>query len=146
MTKITLIGNKLAVKDNEFVYMGPVAECDECKFKKMCHGNLEKGVKYKITEIRATTHPCSIHSEGVKVVEVIPSELNINIESKKALEGLTISHKDVSCDNVLCENYLYCKPQIESGKYKILSVLNTKVKCPLGNSLKRVLIKPIKEE
>ena len=38
---ITLIGKDLAKKGQEFVFLGPADECDSCRFKSSCVGNLE---------------------------------------------------------------------------------------------------------
>ncbi|MDK2790268.1 MAG: uncharacterized protein PWP15_775 [Methanothermococcus sp.] len=143
MKKITLIGSELAKTGNEFIYVGLLEECESCRFKRICHNNLEEGKRYKIVSVRSANHPCDIHENGVKVVEVVPAEFVIIIESKKALEGVTLSHSDIQCDNVLCENYLLCHPEGICEKYKVVSVLNEKIKCPKGISVKKVVISPL---
>ncbi|EHP84887.1 UPF0179 family protein [Methanotorris formicicus] len=142
MKKITLIGSKLAKMGNEFVYMGILEECETCKFKRICHDNLEVGRRYKIVSVRSANHQCKIHEDGVKVVEVVPAEFVIMVEAKKALEGVTLTHNPINCENVFCENYIYCNPEgIDEGdRYKILSVMNEKIKCEKGRSLRKVVI------
>lgn len=49
---ITLIGKDLAKEGNEFVFYGPVEECESCRFKSSCINSLEKGRKYVIIEVR----------------------------------------------------------------------------------------------
>lgn len=87
-SKITLIGSKLAKTGGEFIYLGEIEECKNCKFKRLCHGNLEVGRKYKIVSVRSANHPCIVHEGGVKVVEVVLADLTIMIESKRHLKEL----------------------------------------------------------
>jgi len=143
MKKITLIGSELAKTGNEFIYLGLLEECESCRFKRICHNNLEIGTRYKIVSVRSANHPCTVHENGVKVVEVAPAEFTILIESKKALEGVTLTHNDVQCDKVCCKNYLSCHPEGISGKYKVSQISSEKVECPKGNSLKKVSIIPV---
>ena len=49
---ITLIGKDLAQKGTEFVFLGPAEECDDCRFKSSCIGNLELNRKYVITDVK----------------------------------------------------------------------------------------------
>ncbi|MBW9222011.1 UPF0179 family protein [Methanothermococcus sp. SCGC AD-155-C09] len=142
--RITVLGSKLAKTGNEFIYCGILKECEFCKFKKICHEGMEVGKRYKIIGVRSTDHPCVIHEEGVKVVEIKPSEeITLLIESKKALEGLTISCNESHCNNIFCENYILCNPEGLPKKYKIVKVFNDKINCPKGHSLKRVTISPV---
>ena len=143
MKKITLIGSKMAKMGNEFIYMGVLEECETCKFKRICHNNLEVGGRYKIVSVRSANHQCKVHEDGVKVVEVIPSEFVIMVEAKKALEGVTLTHNPINCENIFCENYIYCNPEgiNEGDKYKIISVMNEKIKCQKGISMRKVIIK-----
>ncbi|MBA2861679.1 UPF0179 family protein [Methanococcus maripaludis] len=145
MKKITLIGSELAKTGNEFIYLGPLEECEPCRFKRICHNNLDVGTRYKIVSVRSANHPCTVHENGVKVVEVMPAEFTIIIESKKALEGVTLTHVDVHCDRVCCENYLSCHPEGISGKYRVSSILPEKVECKKGNSLKKISIVPVQQ-
>ena len=68
MKKITLIGSELAKTGNEFIYLGLLEECESCRFKRICHNNLEIGTRYKIVSVRSANHPCTVHENGVKVV------------------------------------------------------------------------------
>ncbi|ACV25131.1 UPF0179 family protein [Methanocaldococcus fervens] len=146
-SKITLIGSKLAKTGGEFVYLGEIEECKNCKFRRLCHGNLEVGRKYKIISVRSANHPCTVHEGGVKVVEVVLADLTIMIESKKALEGVILNHKPINCENFDCEYYNFCNPDgiMEGEKYKIKQVLNEKINCPNGKSLKKVVIEIVED-
>ena len=69
MPLVTLIGEKLAKKDEEFIYIGPNNECRNCKLKTVCF-NLKPGRKYRITNIRDKRHNCNVHEGTAAVVEV----------------------------------------------------------------------------
>ncbi|XRO75860.1 UPF0179 family protein [Methanocaldococcus sp. 28A] len=147
-SKITLIGSKLAKTGGEFIYLGEIEECNNCKFKRLCHGNLEVGRKYKIISVRSANHPCIVHEGGVKVVEVILADLTIMIEAKKALEGVNINYEPITCENFNCEYYNFCNPEgIKAGeKYKIKQILNEKINCPKGKSLKKVVVELVEDK
>ena len=145
--RITLIGSKIAKTGNEFIYYGILEDCESCRFKKICHDGLIVGKRYKILSVRSANHPCKVHESGVKVVEIEPSkDIVLIVESRKALEGLTLSHRDVQCNNMLCENYDLCHPEGINGKYRISKVYDEKIKCPKGYSLKKVEVSPINDE
>jgi len=139
----TLIGTKLAKEGVEFIYCGPLPECIDCRFKKTCHNSLELGTRYVINSVRSNKYPCKIHSEGVKIVEIAPvNEMTITIPSKNALEGLTLSHDNKLCENILCKNYIMCNPDGIPNKYKIVKIIN-KINCPRGKSLTSAIVKPV---
>ena len=74
---ITLIGKDLAYEGNEFVYLGPASECEDCKFKSSCIGNLEPNRKYVITGVKDNEQKCPIHSENIVVpvdIEAVAAE------------------------------------------------------------------------
>ncbi|WP_423793259.1 UPF0179 family protein [Methanocaldococcus indicus] len=139
---ITLIGSKLAKTGEEFLYVGELDECEKCRFKKLCHGNLEKGRIYKIVSVRSSNHPCPIFDEGVKVVEVKLANLTIMVDAKKALEGMTLHFEPIKCDNYECPYYKYCSPSgiYEGEKFEIIKVFNEKINCKNNRTLKKVLI------
>ena len=53
MPLVTLIGEKLAIEDAEFTYLGPQNDCRNCKLKTVCF-NLKPGRRYKITTVSYT--------------------------------------------------------------------------------------------
>ncbi|CAB3289097.1 conserved protein of unknown function [Methanocaldococcus lauensis] len=146
--KITLIGSRLAKTGKEFIYLGMIEECNNCKFKRLCHGNLEVGRLYKIISVRSANHPCPVHEDGVKVVEVVLADLTIMVESKKAIEGVILNYEPINCDNFDCVYYNFCKPEFikEGEKFKIKNVINEKINCPNGKSLKKVVIELIENK
>jgi uncharacterized protein (UPF0179 family) len=88
MPLVTLIGEKLAKNEAEFIYIGPNNECRNCKLKTVCF-NLKIGRKYKITNIRDKRHNCNVHEGTVAVVEVQEMPIITAIE-KKYSEGSKI--------------------------------------------------------
>ncbi|HIQ32919.1 MAG TPA: UPF0179 family protein [Methanothermococcus okinawensis] len=141
--KVTLIGSRLAKTGNEFIYYGMLKECDSCRFKKICHEGMVVGRRYRILCVRSADHPCKVHEGGVKVVEIEESqEITMLIESRKALEGLTLSDS-INCNNIVCENYFLCNPEGLPEKYRIVKVFKEKISCPKGYSLRKVVVSPV---
>ena len=141
MAIVTLIGENLAKKGMEFVYVGPLTECRDCKLRNACF-NLEPGRMYKITKVRDTKHECKIHEGGkVRAVEVEKVPVEAAIPAKMAVEGTMIRFEPEKCMNLGCENYALCNPLglKEGSKYRIKKIKGD-VKCPEGNTLKLVLL------
>lgn len=138
MVTITLIGEHQAKEGEQFVYMGPLTECRDCKLKAVCF-NLDVGNAYKITVIRDVHHECKIHEEGVRVVEVEKIPMRCAVGQKYAMEGSLITLEDPRCKNLACEKYRLCRPPgLEHGtKYKV-TVVKGEVECPEGNKLVEV--------
>jgi len=135
MALVTLIGEKLAKVDNEFIYIGPNNECRNCKLKTVCF-NLKVGRKYKITNVREKRHNCNVHEGTVAVVEVKELPITTSID-KNLSEGSTVSIEKKECDNIGCENYDLCKIKLQKDKkYKIIKTYEI-IKCPLGYELKK---------
>ncbi len=82
----------------KFVFTGPADECHNCKFFLSCTGNpqLEIGRIYEILKIRSIKHECLISEDGVVAVEVVEAPITLMIQSKYAIEGLTITFQPVS--------------------------------------------------
>ncbi len=137
MTFITLIGEKLAKKGTEFVYMGMGKACRGCKLKMVC-SNLKKGRHYRITNVRDKHHDCALHEGGVRAVEIEEIPMVVNIPKDNAT-GSVVSFEPLSCKNRGCPNFLVCHPLINNKKYKIVKVLET-VECPEGFHLKKVIL------
>jgi len=69
MPLVTLIGEKLAKENDEFIYLGPQNDCKNCKLKTVCF-NLKQGSQYKIIKVRDKRHNCNVHEGNAAVVEV----------------------------------------------------------------------------
>lgn len=121
---ITLIGKQLAKEGQEFIFLGPCEECDNCRFKSSCTGNLEENRKYVITEVRDNEQKCPIHGEGLVVpVEVDRASIDILTTSKNIFEGSTFTFNAPDCDEEDCEYHELCFPEglMENDKCIVLN-------------------------
>jgi uncharacterized protein (UPF0179 family) len=141
---ITLIGIKLAEKGLKFMYYGPSAECEECRFKSTCIDSLEEGRMYIITDVKETEHPCPVHELGkVKVVEAERADITALVDSKKAFEGSVLIFEFPECDSE-CTMKDLCFPEGLYGgdKCKIIKTMGKSPdKCVKGLNLSLVLLK-----
>ncbi len=136
MANITLLGKPLATSGYEFYYLGPMEECADCKFKKVCF-NLEEGSKYRVTALRSQDHEChEFDSDVVTVVEVEKLPTLASVPKKQAIEGSKITYKNSECKNVSCEHYSICHPigKTQGTKYTVQKV-NGDLDCPLDEEL-----------
>ena len=120
---ITLIGKELAVKGKEFVFLGPAPECENCRFKSSCVGNLELNRKYVVTDVRENEQKCPVHAEGVVVpVEVDRAKIEVLTSSKNIFEGSTFTYNAPDCDEK-CDFHDLCFPDglIENDKCIVLN-------------------------
>ena len=120
---ITLIGKDLAQKGVEFVYLGPAEECNDCKFKSTCIGNLEVNRKYVITDIKDNEQKCPLHAENAVIpVEIERAEIDILTTSKNIFEGSTFTYNAPECDEH-CEFHDLCFPEglIENDKCIVIA-------------------------
>lgn len=136
MPLVTLIGEKLAKKDSEFVYLGPNSECKNCKLKTVCF-NLKPGRTYKITNVRDKRHSCNVHEGTATVVEV--KEMPIITAVDKGLsEGSESTIEKKECNSIGCINYEFCSVILQKDKkYKITKVYEN-IDCPMGYELQKV--------
>jgi uncharacterized protein len=119
MGAVTIIGEQLAKKGTEFVYLGPLIECRNCKVKTVCF-NLRPYHAYKIINIRDKKHACNVHDGPGVVVEVEELPIRTTID-KKLSKGSIAQLEPHRCDHVFCEYYDICTTQaIQKGrKYRI---------------------------
>jgi len=137
---ITLIGTRLAIVGNEFIFYGPAAECEGCKLKNTCN-NLKVRNKYRIVDIKKEqVHKCAIHDIGVYAVEVVPGQTVALVDSKKAFNGSKIIYEPPDCKEFDCTEY---KVGLNVGdKYTIVELLNEeRPQCPMEYSLKAVVLR-----
>jgi uncharacterized protein (UPF0179 family) len=139
-TKITLIGTHLAKSGLEFIYEGPLPECESCKVRKACH-NLQPGKRYRITGVRTgSKHECLVHKDGACAVDVMESPLIALINADMAIVNSTI-HYLGGCTKVECRSHELCNPDgiIEGEKYLVGEILgNAPDTCERGRILKLV--------
>jgi len=135
MPLVTLIGEKLAKKENEFTYLGPNNECRNCKLKTVCF-NLKPGRKYKITSVRDKRHNCNVHEGTAAVVEVHEMPILTAIDKKLSNES-KIKIENNGCKSIGCINYELCSVTLQKDKeYKIIKVYGS-IDCPIGHDLQK---------
>jgi len=139
MPLITLIGEKLAKKDAEFVYLGPNNECKNCKLKTVCF-NLKLGRRYKITNIRDKKHNCNIHEGNAAVIEVEELPIITSID-KKINEGKNTKIEKKSCNSIGCFYYEICNITIQKDKKYTVKKILEEIECPLGYEINKVELK-----
>ncbi len=142
--RITLIGVDLAKTGIEFIFNGPAAECDACKFRNTCL-NLAVGRRYLVTAVRSNAqHKCALHDVGVQAVEVTETPNVVAIDSKKAFTGSKATYTSNECETLDCKIYELCHPSgIEHGEKLVISAVIGDVPepCAEGKSLKLVELK-----
>ena len=141
---ITLIGVGVAKIGTEFVFNGPVNECETCKLKNTCL-NLDVGRRYRIVSVRGNVkHDCALHDLGVKAVEVVESPSIAAIDSKNAFVGSKILYKQNECEVFDCKIYELCHSDglVREERLTISEVLGDAPQaCPEGRLLKLVELK-----
>jgi hypothetical protein len=125
MSKVTLIGDRLASEGQEFVYEGPSDACEGCPYRKQCL-NLDVGTRYRVTGVRdnAQLLDCAVHDAGVRAVEVEPAPVVANVPSKGAYAG-SKSSLEGPCPHTECPSHRYCVPDGADfdEEYRIAEVL-----------------------
>jgi len=141
MPLVTLIGEKLAEKDKEFIYLGPNNECRNCKLKTVCF-NLKPNRHYKITEVRNKKHNCNVFEGGVVVVEVQELPIVTTID-KKLSKGSKTKIEKKDCKSIGCPFYDLCtnKAVQKDKKYKITKIYKENIDCPMGYNLQKAELK-----
>lgn len=136
MALVTLIGEKLAKEDEEFIYLGPNNNCKNCKLKTVCF-NLKPGRRYRIIEIRDKRHSCEIHEGNVAVVEVQEMPIITAID-KELTEGDTAKIEKKECENIGCTNFELCNNiALQKDKnYKITRIYES-IECLRGYELQK---------
>ncbi|HUT26655.1 MAG TPA: UPF0179 family protein [Methanomassiliicoccales archaeon] len=132
---ITVIGERQARVGGQFVYLGPLTECKECKLKGVCF-NLDTGCLYRIVEVRDVKHDCKVHEDGVRVVRVEKEKMEGAVSKKGALEGTTITYEVIKCDHLGCEHYRLCHPLgIDKGRKARIARILGDLDCAEGKKL-----------
>ena len=125
MTKVTLIGTRLAEPGVEFVYGGESDACEGCPYRGQCL-NLTEGRRYRVTGVRENTQTleCAVHDSGVRAVEVEPATITANVASNAAYEGST-AELEGPCPYTECPSHEYCEPAGASfdAEYRIEKVV-----------------------
>lgn len=110
MSKVSLVGTRLAEPGTEFVYQGPSSACEGCPYRSQCL-NLTEGTRYQVTEVRENTQilDCAVHDTGVRAVEVEPASIPANVPSKSAYSGSKAKLAG-ACPHSECPSHPLCVP------------------------------------
>jgi len=141
MVLVTVVGEQQCKKGFEFVYVGPLSECRDCKVRNVCF-HLDEGRRYKVTDIREVHHDCRVHEGGVRVVEVERLPTKAAMRGSSAIDGSIVSFQESDCDLLVCTNYRLCHPTglSEGARMRITAVENEDLPCPRGQKLRVVLL------
>jgi hypothetical protein len=141
MAQVTLIGEKLAEKEKEFIYLGPINECRNCKLKTVCF-NLKPNRHYKIIKVRDKKHNCNVFEDGAVVVEVQELPIVTLIDKKLSIGSKTIIEKN-DCKSIGCFHYTLCNNKVikKEKKYKITKIFGKNIECPMGYNLQKAELK-----
>jgi len=139
MVLITLVGETQARIGNRFYFLGPLGDCKECRLRGICF-NLEPGSLYEVVALRDTNHECSVHEGSVRAVEVERKPIPAAVSRKYAIDGSVITFESKRCDDLECENRVYCVPvSIKDGmKLRITEIIGD-LECPRDEDV--VLVK-----
>ena len=97
---------------------------------------LDKGRVYSVTAVRDKSFSCLVHEEGVRVVEIVESDLEVAIENRMAFLGGTITFQPQECNETSCTYYKKCLPigLTKGDKCKIIEIAES-IQCPSGRPL-----------
>ncbi|MFB6073788.1 MAG: UPF0179 family protein [Haloarculaceae archaeon] len=146
MSTVTLVGDRLAEVDREFVYRGEAEGCAGCPYRDQCL-NLTEGRRYRITEVRegGQVLDCAIHDTGVRAVEVEPAPVTANVADRNAYAGSKVALEG-PCPYTGCPSHEYCEPAGADfdTDYRIAEVLGDPPHdyCALDRDLTLVSLEP----
>ena len=148
MSKVTLIGERLAEVGTEFVYGGEADACEGCPYREQCL-NLTVGRRYRVTGLRESgTLECAVHDTGVTAVEVEPAPVLANVDSQGAYAGSKATLEG-PCPYTECPSHEFCEPAGAEfdEEYQIAEVVGDPPHdhCMLGRELTLVEFTPPEE-
>lgn len=109
MSQVTLVGERLATVDTEFVYQGEADACEGCPYRNQCL-NLVEGRRYRVNSVRDSgTLECAVHDTGVTAVEVEAAPILANVDANTAYAGSKVELEG-PCPYTECPSHEYCEP------------------------------------
>ncbi len=141
---LTLVGVRQAKIGFKFIHCGAVDLCKSCTLQKVCIENLEPGRVYEVVNVRDVVHPCKIHEDGVKTVEVVFSPILAVLDSKQAVKGALILYKPIECHFSDCPNINLCNPEfLRPGDRCIVESVEGVINdCQAGKTLRLAYLRP----
>jgi hypothetical protein len=132
VTAVTLLHAPQARPDAEFLYLGPMPECEPCRVRAACL-NQEKGRRYRVTAVRTVRHPCPLTGDEVVAVVADLAPPPMSWWAKAAMVGGTVTYEPLDCARRDCANYATCHPAgIAPGERVKLLETGGRLACPLG--------------
>lgn len=150
MPALTLVGERLAEPDTEFVYHGEAPGCSGCPYRDQCL-TLTAGRRYRVTDVRenANTLECAVHDGGVRAVEVEPAPVRANVAASTAFGG-NKTGLEGSCPHTACPSHPLCEPAgaAMDSEYRIAEVVGDPPHdhCLLDRDLTTVVFEPPAED
>jgi uncharacterized protein (UPF0179 family) len=149
MSKVTLVGDRLAEADREFVYRGEAPGCEGCPYRSQCL-NLTEGVRYRVEAVRdGELLDCAVHDRGVRAVEVEAVPVEVNVPERGAFAG-SKAQLAGPCPHTECPSHELCVPDGAEfdREYRIEEVKGDPPHdhCALDRDLTRVVFAPPGEE
>ncbi|MFQ6080949.1 MAG: UPF0179 family protein [Candidatus Bathyarchaeia archaeon] len=139
---ITLVGVRQAKEGFVFIHQGPSSGCEDCEYYQVCIKNLETGRVYKVVRLREKVFPCKLHEAGVRVVEVVESDILAALPLKLAIEGAVVTFRKAECDIHACEHYELCVPRgLVNGDHCTVLEVGENVACSKGLSLVKAVLR-----
>lgn len=142
MRKVTMVPSAQAKKNMVFrALLDP--RCFKCKLFNACSGSLRAGGRYRVVNVRRVSHFCPVIGDEMVVVEVESEPVLAAVESKVAVEGVSLAYSKVEC-NAICTYRDYCTraPLLNGENVKVARVLS-RIPCPQSRSLTLVELLPL---
>jgi len=122
----------------------PNARCLTCRLYRVCAGLLRPGGRYKVLAVRRKAHFCPLIRDYMVVVEVEELPLRAAVESKVAVEGVTLRYERISCNREGCPYYEYCvKTPLMNGERVRVARVMRRISCPASRHLMLVELLPM---
>src|SRR5439155_22752830 len=113
----------------ESIHRGPPPECAPCKARSACLTQA-LGRRYRITRVRAVSHPCLLNEERARVVEVEPVAPDCSLSARVGVEGAVLAYEKIVCSNGACPNFRLCHPVgVEPGMRIRVVELGPELEC-----------------
>lgn len=141
MRKVAMVPSAQARKGAVFkVMLDP--RCFRCKLYRVCASTLRAGGRYRVVNVRRVSHFCPVIGDNMVVVEVESEPVLAAVESKVAVEGVSLAYRKVEC-NAPCPYRDYCTraPILNGESVKVVKVLS-RIPCPQSRSLALVELLP----
>ncbi len=126
---IALVDSGSAHVGYEFVYIGLSEECEGCRKRLSCHGNLESKRRYVVTSVKGASHACQIFGE-VAVCDVDDAVVDAFIEPGSAFQESKIRYQRPTCTQISCNYWSHCLPEgLNDGDICIIKAVKEKSRC-----------------